>query len=170
LIREGDLFNGLLRFLAFPDNRRAFGVRNPIFNRSCYCPRASCAAMVMPGLRRGLADAAAVERAVRSAVNSNGSGMPSPSQHPLINCARRFPWDKKPRADPRQKKRHRLCEETARVYEAIRVSSVQRHTGTRFATFVAVCIGKPLYRVESTDFIGEVKPQSTEFAKEKEQV
>src|SRR5262249_34637841 len=52
LIRESNLFNGLLRFLAFPDNRQALGAGNPIVNRSCYQSRADCTAMVMPGFCR----------------------------------------------------------------------------------------------------------------------
>jgi len=44
-------------------------------------------ARVAPGLRRGLAAEAVVERAVRLAVKSNGSGMSSPSQYPLIMSA-----------------------------------------------------------------------------------
>jgi hypothetical protein len=44
-------------------------------------------ARIAPGLRWRLAAEAGVELAVRSAVKSNGSGMSSPSQYPLINSA-----------------------------------------------------------------------------------
>jgi len=117
-----------------------------------------------------MAEAITAGLAIGSAVKSNGRRMSAPSQYQLIKSDYGFPWDIKASMRFSSDKTPQALRRTVLLNEAIRVSSVRRRTGIRFATFAIVYINKLLHLVESTGIIREVERQPTRFAKEKERV